>query len=242
MKIHILVINLFVSACMTSHAERLVFPLLLPESQSNIIVTAAPEHSKACPLEYTNLMSNTNLFSPAEQSLLRQIHLQYNGVTTNSGPLGTIFKGVELRQWKSGERVVKTFSVSCFDYTNFNARDEIAFLSQRQIMIVFRTQDGNGYNVNLIDGRLAQYQEYKNGVLDGLYVGQVFDNERCNYWARFVKGRIVGKFLGWNEDGEIDMEAEFKEPFDFSKNAIGKFDRSWDRVSARQTDSVRGKP
>ncbi len=78
MKQQHLVISLFLffSGYMASHAERLIFPFLKPESQSNIIVTANWEHPLPCPSEYTNLISNTNLFTPAEQRLIKEIPLK----------------------------------------------------------------------------------------------------------------------------------------------------------------------
>src|SRR5579859_3425735 len=73
-------------------SQQLVFPFLTLESQSNINVVASYEHPLPCPLEYTNLAFNTNLFSVSEQELLAGIPLKYTTVSTNSGPAGTAFK------------------------------------------------------------------------------------------------------------------------------------------------------
>jgi len=237
----ILVLSMLFFACITARAERLVFPLLLPECQSNIVITADPDHRRTCPPEYTNLISNTNLFSPAERKLLKEIPLKYKEVTTNSGPDGTVFNGYALRQWTVG-KFSKTFQVSCFAYTNSAAQVEIAFMDSRQTIASFRTQSGDGYDVNLIDGRLVQYQEHKNGVLDGLLMKSVFDADHCNEWARFVKGKILGKYIMWDGDSRILAEAEFKKPFYFVKCAIGKFDLTWEKVVATQTNSILSSP
>ena len=227
-----LIISLiFFSICAISRAERLFLPFLTPESQSSVIVTAAPEHEMPCPLQYTNLFSNTNLFSPVEQKLLKEIPLKYQSVTTNAGPVGTVFKGIELRQWKieRPRSVTMTLSVSCFTYTNSNAREEIGNYGGTTI-VIFRTRFGDGYNLQISHNRLLQYQEYKDGKLDGLCIKSIFDADHCNEWARFVKGKIVGKFIGWSQNGKIDMEAKFKEPFDFLKSTFGKFDLAWTEV------------
>jgi hypothetical protein len=233
----------------TANADRLIFPLLRLESQSNIVVTAGigqavGEHRIPCPPEYTNLLSNTNLFSTAEVQRLKAIPLKYKSITTNSGPAGAIFKGMVERQWRFGNRIT-TFRVSCFAYTNFNAWEEISISGAEETMVNFRLESGDGYNVQLSDGRNARvirYEEYKNGVLDGLYVSQGFDEDHCTMWARFVRGKIVGKFISWNHYGQIDAEAEFKEPFDFLKYAVGKADMSWDKVPTTQTNSVPNRP
>jgi hypothetical protein len=235
---------LLLSLCTIGHAERLFLPFLPRECQSNIIVTAELEHPKPCPPEFTNLISNTNFFTPAEQERIEKTPLKYKNVTTNAGPTGTVFKGIELREWKvkNPRLLTLTFSISCFVYTNSNAQEEINFEGPRQIFVNFRTQRGNGYNLNLIDGKLATYQEYKNGVLDGLHFGEVFDKEHCNSWTRFEKGKIIGKFLGWNEAGQIDMEAGFNEPFDLAKCVFGRFDLTWEKVPATQTNSALNAP
>jgi len=226
----------------TNYEQHLIFPLLTPECQSNLVVTATPEHSKPCTPENTNLLSNTNLFSPAEQQLLKEIPLKYKSVTTNSGPAGTVFKGLAVRQWKLQQELVKTFPVSCFVYTNFEAREEIAFMSSRTTIASFRTQFGDGYDVNLIDGELVQYQQYKNGVLDGLCIGGVFDVVHCGHWARFVKGKLLGNFYYWDREGNIIMDAEFKEPFDFLKYEMKKFDLAWTEAPTNTTNSAQNSP
>lgn len=214
------------------------------QSQSNIIVTADFDHPKPCPPEYTNLISNTNLFSPAEQEKLKEITLKYQNVTTNSGPAGSVFKGLELRQEKV-ETWTNTFWVACFAYTNSAAQEEIrAYAGPRYIIARFRTQAGDGYDVSVINGSIFAYQEYKNGLLDGLYAvlhdpNHPEETEHCGMWARFVKGKILGKFLTWGQDNKIVVEADFPEPFDFLKNGSTKLDLAWTEIT---TNSVQNPP
>ena len=75
-----------------SSPDRLFIPFLDPASQSNVTVTASAMFDKEapCPSEYTNSLSNTNLFTAEEQMWIKQVLVKYKNVTTNSGPPGTI--------------------------------------------------------------------------------------------------------------------------------------------------------
>jgi len=238
----ILGLNLLFGACITSQAERMIFPLLTLESQSNIIVTADFDHPKPCPPEYTNLISNTNLFSLAEQKKLKEVTLKYQNVTTNSGPAGSIFKRWGLRQEKV-ETWTNTFWVACFAYTNSDNQDEICQNSPGCVVARFRARAGDGYDVSVINGSIFAYQEYKNELLNGLFVvlhdpNNPSDQEHCGMWSRFVKGKILGKFIVWGKDGKIQDLAEFKEPFDFLKNASTKLDLAWTKTPTNKTNSA----
>lgn len=226
----------------TNRSERLIFPFLSIENQSNVTVSADMNHPRPCPLELTNLISNTNLFSLAEQKKLREITLKYQNVTTNSGPAGTVFKGWGLRQVKI-ETWTNTFYVACFAYTNSDAQEEIAEKYSEHITIRFRSQSGNGYDMGFINGLIFAYQEYKDGVLDGLFVAlydpnNPSDQEHCGMWARFVKGKVSGKFIIWRPDGKIQDMAEFMQPFDLIKLATTKLDLAWTEVPIKITNSV----
>jgi hypothetical protein len=238
--------NLLFLACMTSHAERLIFPFLTLESQSNIIVTADFDHPRPCPPEYTNLISNTNLFSLAEQKKLKEVTLKYQNVTTNSGPAGSVFKGWGLRQEKI-ETWTNTFWVACFAYTNSDAQEEIYQTSPGTIVARFRRQAGDGYDVSVINGSIFAYQEYKNRLLDGLYAvlhdpNHPEEKEHCGMWARFAKGKIMGKYLMWGQDNKIVVEAEFPKPFDFLKYESTKLDLAWTEVPKNTTNSPQDSP
>jgi hypothetical protein len=234
-------------SCIDSHAEQLIFPLLPIESQSNIIVTADFDHPKLCLPEYTNLISNTNLFSIAEQNKLNEVTLKYQNVTTNSGPAGSVFKGWGLRRTKYPALGVPTnvFWVACFTYTNSDAQEEIRSDAVGYIKVRFRTPTGDGYDVSFVKNALITYQEYKHGMLDGLFValGLIAPSnpkyeEHCGAWARFVNGKILGKFIMWGPNNlvgkqvgfQIVAEAEFKEPFDFLKYQSIPIDLAWTEV------------
>ncbi len=250
----ILGLSLLFYACTNSRAEQLIFPFLKMEGQSNIIVTANWDHPKPCPPEYTNLLSNTNLFTFAEQEKLKDVALKYQNVTTNSGPAGSVFKNWGLRRMKHTDLGIptNTFWVACFSYTNSDAREEInAYAGPKFINAKFRTTTGDGYDVVVVDNILFAYQEYKHGVLDGLFVGvhdpnHPDDVEHCGMWTRFIDGKILGKFIIWGpidytkEKGgfQIVAEAEFKEPFDFLKYQSIPIDLAWTEVSTNTANSA----
>ena len=100
--------------------ERLTFPYLSIESQSNIIITADFYHPKDCPLKYTNLLSNTHLFSAGEQKLIRDVMVNYKYVSTNSGPPGSVFLNWGLRERKM-PWTNEIYRVACFGFTNSTA-------------------------------------------------------------------------------------------------------------------------
>ena len=236
----------------TIRAEQLVFPFLRPEFQSNIVVTADFGHSKPCSEKYTNLFSNTNLFSIQEQMRIAEVAQKYLNVTTNSGPAGTVFKRWGLRQMKYSKLTGETnpFLVACFAYTNFTAQEEIG-TRNNSIIAKFRTQNGDGYNVTFKNNFLVTYREFKRGKSDGLFVLAhdpiyPYPDEHCGMWAHFSSGRAVGKFIVWQRSPPHDLieireeikvtertefrivaEAEFKEPFNFLKYQSIPIDLSW---------------
>src|SRR5208282_5875986 len=72
--------------------DRLFIPFLDPASQSNVTVTVSSmfANEAPCPPDYTNSLSNTNLFTMDEQKMIKEALVKYKNVTTNSGPPGTI--------------------------------------------------------------------------------------------------------------------------------------------------------
>ena len=236
--------------CEENKTERLIFPFLPLECQSNVLVTVDLEHPKPCPPEYTNLLSNSNLFSLAEQEKLKVVALKYKNVTTNSGPYGSVFKGFVLRQAEGVKftdkstwiEVTNTFPVACFTHTNSGAKEELASSFNGEIVARFRIQAGDGYDVLLIGGAINKYQEYKNGLLDGLFVemhdpNNLNDDSHCISWAHFTRGKICGKFLMWQDD-QIIVMAEFKKPFDILKFQTTKMDLAWEKAPTFQTNSA----
>ena len=247
-----------------SHAQRLIFPFLRLEGQSNIVVTADFDHPKPCPPEYTNLLSNTNLFPLDEQKKIREVTLKYKNVTTNSGPVGSVFKEFGLRQLKYADSTGTNSQlwVACFAYTNSEDQEEI-WSYYGQNIVKFRTEAGDGYDAMFRNNFLITYMEYKHGLPDGLFVFAhdpmySYADEHCAMWTRFIKGKVLGKFIVWQMSPiiygqaefkitdsttfKIAAEADFKEPFDFLKYQSIPIETAWTEVPASQTNSVPNPP
>ena len=174
----------------------------------NIIV----DTPKACPLEYVNVSSNTNLFTIAEQELLKAIRLDYNSVTTNSGPPHSVFVRLETLMW----HMTATYEVALFRFTNAAAHAQVFFDNRGAINPAwarFRTEAGDGFDVRFGNHGIGAFRQFKHGQLNGLWAD--FESDRCSAWMRFTNGKALGKWLVWNREGSLYMEAEFKEPFDF---------------------------
>lgn len=181
----------------------------LDDSKTNInFIVNTP---KPCPSEYTNIISNTNLFSLDEQKLMKEIPLKYKNVTTNSAPTDSKFVGIGLGSfWLDG------FTIERFHQTNSEAQVEVFFDKHngRVAGVSFRTKSGDGYDVSFYDrGVIESFRQFKHGQLDGLWAD--FDGDHCSAWMRFSNGKAIGKWLVWNRTGSLYMEAEFKQPFDF---------------------------
>jgi hypothetical protein len=192
------------------HSDSRIIPFLDPESQTNIVirVNALRSEPQVAPPHYTNVISNTNLFSMPERRELEAIPLKYQHVTTNTGPVGT--RLVTLTNAPLG-------AVAVFQHTNFEASEEIGFSSIKSVR--FRTGTGDGYDVHLNprSNAIINYCQVRSNVVDGLLVS--FFDARCVTWMRFVNGKAVGKWIVWGTEGELLIEAEFKEPYDFFKHS-----------------------
>jgi hypothetical protein len=225
-------------------AQAMVFPFLKADAQNQINTIANYEHSIPCPGEYTNLLTNTNLFSSTEQSELMAVRLKYQDVTTNNGPSGSVFTGWKL--YKTGHPELgaeaNSFFVACFTDTNSNGHEEIKSERPGCITAKFRTESGDGYDAVLNNGALVTFQQYRHNLLDGLFVAmdpnKPLDQDHCGVWMRFANGRAVGKFLMWGNDPSADRnevrivaEAEFKQPFDFIQYQSIPFDLAWERIT-----------
>jgi hypothetical protein len=184
------------------------------DAKSNMVFTV--NTPKPCPLEYTNIISNTNLFSLAEQKLLAEIPLEYKNMTTNSGPSGTVFVGFGTLN----SPIADGISISQFRYTNSNAQLKMFFYSLEtptEIVVSFRTKSGDGYDalfssLGMTNGGIF-LRQFKQNQLDGLWVD--FKGDHCADCLRFKDGKAIGKWLVWNQTGSLYMEAEFKQPYDF---------------------------
>jgi hypothetical protein len=199
----------------TNQAKQPFIDFLDLDSQTNIIVIRNGNRSLPCPPQYTNLLSNTNLFSPAEQKLLQEVLLKYNNVTTNSGPPGSVLAG--LQKGTNG------YWVALFRYTNSDAQDEVTFGDR--ISAKYFNQANDGYEVLVTPGsgyaksEVACYQ-IKHNLMDGLHVVLSSDGH-CLSWMHFSNGMAVGKWLEWWKlDNGLSLEAEFKSPYDIHKHVI----------------------
>jgi hypothetical protein len=185
----------------------------LDASQSNLVFVVNALRSDSPPNPppiFTNTISNTNLFSLADQNLLKEIRLAYKSVATNAGPPGSIL--VDLKD-ENNHYVAK------FQFTNYDARAEITFSSMKSVK--FRTGSGDGYDVDVSmkDGAILNFRQIKRDLVDGLYAN--FYDDHCVMWMRFEKGKAVGRWLIWGAGNSLLLEAEFKEPYDFFQHAAG---------------------
>jgi hypothetical protein len=209
----------------------LVIDLLDQKSQSNVVVTVSDvDDPEPFPLKYTNVLSNTNLFTPAQQELLQAIPTKYRDVATNSGPLGTALVGLTRAAFAGG--IYREGVIAHFAYTNSAAQEHIVFFGSREKVVKYQSEPGCGYYALLVDGSLCGYEEFRDGELSGLFT--CFYHDTCTMWLRFTNGKALGKFLVWARRGlgepppsGLAVEAEFKEPYDFLKYQQMRFDLTW---------------
>ncbi len=220
-------------------AQKLVIDLLDESSQSNVIVTVSDWNRPGpCPSKYTNLLSNTNLFTRVQQELLVAIPAKYRQVATNSAPPGSVL--VRLNKVTFGDTVDKTGKIvhaegilGHFAYTNSEAREDVLFSTDgREKTVKYQAEPSSGYYARLIDNSLCDYEEFKDGKLNGLFTG--FYQDRCYVWLCFTNGKALGKCFLWGRRGlgepvssGLAVEAEFKEPYDFLKYQQMRFDLTW---------------
>lgn len=199
-------------------------------SQSNIDVIASGFGDEVpCPPEYTNVISNTNLFTPDEQKLLNDITLTYGDETSNSIPPGSVmvsFKATPIQtSWGT-----RWDWVARLQFTNTDLTDEITpggDLYRHKV----RNKDGDGYDFNItptkfdlvphdytgVAGPAFWFQQIKHGVKDGLYV-EVIHGDHCSQWMRYSNGWAVDKKLYWDPNyNKLMVWAKFKEPFDIDR-------------------------
>ncbi len=123
----------------TKQIKQQLIDFLDPGSQTNLIVIRNGDVSLPCPPKYTNVISNTNLFSHAEQKLLQEIPLKYENVTTNSGPPGSFLVGLNKN--------TNGYWVTLFRYTNSDAQDVITF--GWRITAKYADKTNDGYEVDI---------------------------------------------------------------------------------------------
>lgn len=229
--------NLFAQ---TNRVERLVIPDLDPESQSNVVITVCDPFGdgQPCQVKYTNVLSNTNLFTLEQQTTIREAFAKYKNVTTNSGPPGTVLGSL----YKTNvviKAMNRTFEaenwVLRYQYTNSEAYDEVTI--GKSLSAKFRAKSKDGYNVGFVqtgDGTLFDFVEVKHDLTSGLlarfqdthaqgltwdYRLADFGNSHLGEYRQFTNGMLFGKYLLWNVlNGNLLIEAEFKEPYDWRKH------------------------
>lgn len=203
----------------TNQIKYPIIETLDPESQSNIIVIRNEEWPRPpCPPEFTNLISNTNLFTPAEEKLLLEIPLKYKDVTTNSGPPGSVLAG--LKKDTNG------LWTATFKYDNLEGQDQVTFVFGLRKTAMFLDKSGDGYGVTIgpadyRNGKVLKWDvalcQFKHGVRNGLVV-RYYDDGHCTTWMQFSNGMAVGKWLEWDSGGGLSTEVQFKAPYDFDKH------------------------
>jgi hypothetical protein len=186
-----------------------------------------------CPTRYTNVVANTNLFTPLEQTMLKEVVSKYKTVTTNSGPVGTVLNSLEK---------TNDYYVAHFSYTNLDAHEDIIFgnrtaeaghngsyddfIADSGLPLArYRTAgDGNGYDVtiNPSDG-FSTFAQIKHGKVNGLYV--MFQSGHCKDLLRFADGKAVDKWLEWDiyTDNRL-LEVEIKSSLDYFKYMTQRVD------------------
>ena len=106
-----------------------------------MVVRVSVDPPQQCPLMYTNVLSNTNLFTPAERELLLSMSAKYQGVTTNSGRPGTVLVGLSRAVFHLAgydrESVLTHFA-----YTNSAAREDVAFLASGHKAVKYQSKPG----------------------------------------------------------------------------------------------------
>jgi hypothetical protein len=149
-----------------------VIPFYDAESQSNVVVSVwAFFDGVPCPASYTNLLTNTNLFTEYEQKQAAEIFVKYRNVTTNSGPSGTKLVGITYTNVVTPfTSFTNRFLEAVFQYTNSSARERIMFMAHG-IWAIFTSNHGDGYEAALGEesGRFqVGFWQTKHNVADGL--------------------------------------------------------------------------
>jgi hypothetical protein len=226
----------------TNQHGKLVIPFLDEESQSNLTVTVVSDplgDGQPCPPEFTNTLSNTNLFTPEEQRLIKDVFVKYADVTTNSGPHGTklvaLYKTNVVYQLK-GKTVNSERLIGQFQYTNSDGKEEIAFGTG--LSAKYRSESDDGYNVYIVrtgSGSILSFTAVRKGRINGV-LAQFYDlhpqgmnwdykhasltNSVLAEYRHITNGLVFGNYFLWDIKGRLMLAAEFKEPYDFEKHRV----------------------
>jgi len=225
----------------TNQQGKLIIPFLDEASQSNVVVTVSDVlgNGQPCPVEYTNTLSNTNLFTAEERRLIREALVKYAEVTTNSGPHGTKLTALSktnLVLQVRGKTVNSERWIGQFHYTNSDAKEEIDFGAG--LLAKYRTKSDVGYNVSIArtgDGSILRFMTVRSDRLNGVlaefddphpqglnwqYKDASFTNSILTEYRQYTNGLAFGKFFLWDIKGRLMLAAEFKEPYDLEKHRV----------------------
>jgi len=230
--------------------DRLFIPGLDQASQSNVIVTvSAFAKEEPCPMEYTNVISNTKLFTTDEQKMIKEVLGKYKNVTTNSGPPGTILVNfyktnfiapplywVKTNAFWMAHRTNEIWVVH-FQYTNSEGQEEIRIGAGMSAK--FTNKSNDGYNASIVrtgDGSLLNFTEIQHGSASGVLVrfadlhaqGTTWDYRLADFsdshpqeYMQITNGMMRGKWFIWNaSNGGLMLAAESKEPYDWNNHRI----------------------
>ncbi len=224
----------------SNQAQRLFIPLMNRESQSNVIVSVSDlGDGQPCPAKYTNLLSNTNLFTSMQQEEIKAAFNKYRGVTSNHGPAGTVLVDSYKTNYvfKADDKRKAEETISVFQHTNRNAREIIrigaGFLAE------YRTGSNDGYNVSFTRtgaGTLLGFGEVRNNKPHGVFARFVdmhpqglawdhgsadFESSLLSEYKQYSNGYVLGRFFMWNvKNGHLQVQAEFTRPYDWNRNRL----------------------
>jgi hypothetical protein len=199
--------------------------LFEPDSLTNMTFV---EHNIRS-LRFTNVISNTYLFSLEEVRSLREILAKYENVTTNSPPPGSVLKSLERTNacW-----------IAHYIYTNSRAHEDIMCPKSSTKTVhgsdrgytcfirgfgsdpiaKYRTESGDGYDIvfGAGNGRLDVTSDLiltqiRGGVPNGLFM--MFRDGHFDEAVHLVNGKAIGK---WFIDARGSLcEIKVKSPVDF---------------------------
>jgi hypothetical protein len=203
--------------------------LFEPDSRTNMAVV---EHNHHLPY-YTNLISNTNLFSRQEQQLLQEIAEKYSKLTSNSPPSGSVLVHFERTNgfwWghysypKTGAHEDIRFGDRLSKAAGATERGYAAFadhLGPDVTIAKFRYKDGDGYDVLLCPpgyneaGTLHMFLiQIRGGIPNGLFIE--IHGIHFYEFVHFVNGRAFGKwFIAAPYGGGEVFEIKARAPVDY---------------------------
>jgi len=219
-------------------------PFINQESLSNVVISVPLSgFGVPCPPKYTNRLSNTNLFTPSQQRVIKDVFVKYLSVTTNSGPPGTVLVATYWTNLAMPAYMPKTLTnyfntpvwVSVFQHTNSDAFERVMF--NNGLSAHFENKLGNGYAVVLTrvgNGTLLTFGEVAKGAINGLSArfddlepqGSNWDYKLADFhnaclveYKHYTNGMVIGNYFMWNpESGNLTFEADFQKPFDWNKH------------------------